>query len=181
MSLQELNHQPQRQPAKKPDKDIFRRSHVSDFRDRLQLALAPLASKGSKMAAPSADSVTDWIARIKQGDPAAAQQLWQRYVEQLIALARHRLSGLPGKMADEHDAVQSAFCSFFRRAEAGQFPLLNDRQDLWQLLVVMSARKAQNLVRREFRQNRGNGGGGRSFGGGNRGGNRGGGGNRTPR
>ncbi len=109
------------------------------------------------MAHSSGDSVTDWIARIKLGDPAAAQQLWQRYVEQLIALARNRFSQLPGRIADEHDAVQSAFVSFFRRAEAGQFPLLNDRHDLWQLLVVISARKAKNLVRRELTQKRGAG------------------------
>ena len=109
------------------------------------------------MQPPTDDSVSQWIVRIKQGDEAAAQQLWSRYVEQLIAQVRYRVPGLAGRMADENDAVQSAFRSFFRRAQAGQFAELNDRRDLWQLLVVMAARKAKNMSRRERAQKRGGG------------------------
>lgn len=101
--------------------------------------------------------VTNWIARIKRGDPLAAQQIWECYVERLLGLARKRLSGLPARMADEQDVLQSVFCSFFRRAQAGQFPQLTDRNDLWQLLVTISARKSQNLLRKEFRRKRGGG------------------------
>jgi DNA-directed RNA polymerase specialized sigma24 family protein len=45
--------------------------------------------------------------------------------------------------------VQSAFDSFFRAAEQGRFPRLTDRTDLWRLLVVITARKAIDLVQRE--------------------------------
>ncbi|MBX9791217.1 MAG: helix-turn-helix domain-containing protein [Pirellulales bacterium] len=109
------------------------------------------------MQPPSHESVTDWIARIKQGDQSAAQQLWKRYIEQLIAQVRYRVPGVAGRMADENDAVQSAFRSFFRRAQSGQFAALNDRRDLWQLLVVMAARKAKNMSRRERAKKRGGG------------------------
>lgn len=43
----------------------------------------------------------------------------------------------------------SAFHSFCRAAAQGRFPRLNDRNDLWQLLIVLSDRKAHNLVHRD--------------------------------
>ena len=39
----------------------------------------------------------------------------------------------------------------------GRFPLLADREDLWKLLVVITARKVQAYVRRQTRQKRGGG------------------------
>jgi DNA-directed RNA polymerase specialized sigma24 family protein len=47
--------------------------------------------------------------------------------------------------------------SFFRRARGGEFPRLEDRDDLWQLLFVLTVRKAINLARHESRQSRGGG------------------------
>jgi DNA-directed RNA polymerase specialized sigma24 family protein len=49
----------------------------------------------------------------------------------------------------------SAFDSFCRSAEQGRFPDLADRESLWRLLVVMTARKAAHLRRDEDRQKRG--------------------------
>ena len=51
----------------------------------------------------------------------------------------------------------SAFDSFCRNAERGRFPQLADRDSLWRLLVVITARKAAHLVRDETRQKRGGG------------------------
>jgi DNA-directed RNA polymerase specialized sigma24 family protein len=53
--------------------------------------------------------------------------------------------------------VLSAFDSFCRGAEQGRFPRLNDRHDLWQLLVLLTARKACDLVQHERRAKRGGG------------------------
>ncbi len=58
----------------------------------------------------------------------------------------------PGRAADEEDIALAAFDSFYRRAERGQFPKLEGRDDLWQLLFVLTVRKAVNLTRREARQ-----------------------------
>src|SRR5262249_33141057 len=52
------------------------------------------------------------------------------------------------------DVVLGAFDSFFRRAERGQFPRLDDRHDLWHLLVLITERKAANLARHEGRKKR---------------------------
>ena len=53
--------------------------------------------------------------------------------------------------------VLNALDSFFRRARHGQFPRLEDRDDLWQLLFVLTVRKAINLAKHERRQSRGGG------------------------
>ena len=102
----------------------------------------------------SARSVTEWIARLKAGDQAAAQGLWERYFRRLVSLARHRLRAAPRQAADEEDVALSAFDSFCRGAARGRFPVLQDRDNLWPLLVVITARKAQDLRARENRRKR---------------------------
>jgi RNA polymerase sigma factor (sigma-70 family) len=102
-------------------------------------------------------SVTRWLGPLQEGDPAAAQQLWERYFRQLVGLARKRLRGAPRRAADEEDVALSAFDSFCRNAEQGRFPQLLDRDSLWRLLVTITARKAAHQVRDEGRQKRGGG------------------------
>jgi DNA-directed RNA polymerase specialized sigma24 family protein len=100
-------------------------------------------------------SVTHWIHVLKAGDPAAAQPLWEAYFQRLVALARVKLRAAPRRAADEEDVALSAFDSFCRAAGRGRFPRLDDRDDLWQLLVLLTVRKAAALVRRERRKSRG--------------------------
>ena len=102
-------------------------------------------------------SVTFWLGRLKAGDPTATQKLWEGYFQRLVRLARGRLQAAPRRAADEEDVALSAFDSFCRGVEEGRFPRLSDRDDLWQLLVLLTARKASNLVRLERRQRRGGG------------------------
>jgi DNA-directed RNA polymerase specialized sigma24 family protein len=102
-------------------------------------------------------SVTRLIGMLKQGDRVASQQLWEAYFGRLVGLARARLKNTVLRVADEEDVALSAFDSFFRRAERGQFPQLEDRDDLWQLLFVLTVRKAINLVHYQGRKSRGGG------------------------
>lgn len=104
---------------------------------------------------PTKGSVTRWLGQAQAGDVAAAQQLWQRYFGRLVALARVKLRGSPRGMADEEDVALSAFDSFYRGVEQGRFPRLFDRDNLWSLLVVITARKAGKLKRNAGRQKRG--------------------------
>jgi DNA-directed RNA polymerase specialized sigma24 family protein len=60
-------------------------------------------------------------------------------------------------VADEEDVALSAFDSFCRGARQGHFPQLRDRNNLWPLLVVITARKAIDLVQQEGRLKRGGG------------------------
>ena len=107
---------------------------------------------------PSANgSVTHVLRQLQAGDPAAAQQLWERYFCRLVDLARKRLQRAPCRTIDEEDVALSALDSFCRGAERGRFPNLADRDCLWRLLVVMTERKAMHLRRDEGRLKRGGG------------------------
>ena len=90
----------------------------------------------------SGGSVTHWLGAIKNGEAAAAQQLWEAYYLRLVGLARQRLGQTPRGPADEEDVALSALNSFFEGVAQGRFPLLCDRDDLWRLLVHITARKA---------------------------------------
>jgi DNA-directed RNA polymerase specialized sigma24 family protein len=102
-------------------------------------------------------TITVWIDQLKAGQREAAQPLWERYFHQLVRLAQKKLRAGPRAVADEEDVVISAFKSFYLAAEQGRFPQLNDRDDLWRLLVVMTERKALNLLRDHKRLKRGAG------------------------
>ncbi len=104
-------------------------------------------------------SVTRWMGDLQAGDLAAAQPLWERYFDRLVRLAGARLrgSGRRSAEADEEDAVLSAFDSFCAGARHGRFSKLADRDDLWRLLVVITARKVQAQARRMRRRKRGGG------------------------
>jgi RNA polymerase sigma factor (sigma-70 family) len=105
----------------------------------------------------SEGSVTRWVAALKGGDAAAAQPLWERYHRRLVDLARQKLRASRRREADEEDVVQSAFHSFFQGVSRGRFPQLNDRDNLWRLLVVITARKALDQLAHERSKRRGGG------------------------
>jgi DNA-directed RNA polymerase specialized sigma24 family protein len=99
------------------------------------------------------ESVTCWIDRLKAGDREAVQPLWERYYERLVREARRWLKRAPAApAADEEDVALGAFASFCRRAEEGGFPRLFDRDDLWQLLLVIAYRKSCDQIKHEGRR-----------------------------
>jgi len=102
-------------------------------------------------------SITLWVGALRAGDHDAAQRLWNAYFHRLVALARGKLHATPRHAADEEDVALSAFDSFIRRAQRDEFPRLEDRDDLWQVLFVITVRKAIDQARREGRQVRGAG------------------------
>jgi RNA polymerase sigma factor (sigma-70 family) len=103
----------------------------------------------------STGSITECLDRLKAGHPVAAQQIWERYFQRLVQLARKHLQRNRPRAADEEDVALSAFDSFCRAAQAGRFPQLDNRENLWRLLVVVTERKASHLLRDEGRQKRG--------------------------
>ena len=106
---------------------------------------------------PSPGSVTTLIEHLQAGDHEAAQPLWERYYPRLVGRARERLRGTPRRFADEEDVALSAFDSFCRGVEQGRFPQLKDRDGLWALLVLITVRKAADLVQYNRRERRGGG------------------------
>src|SRR5271155_3510680 len=111
------------------------------------------------MTAREGGSITGWLGDLREGDQAAAQPLWEHYFSKLVVVARTKLRRMRKTTADqdEEDAALSAFNSFCAGAARGKFPQLADREDLWRLLVVITARKAMAQANREGRQKRGGG------------------------
>jgi len=104
---------------------------------------------------PSDNSVTYWISELRLGNPEAAQRLWERYFDRLVRLARVKLQAGRPPAADGEDVALSAMNTFFQGMVGGRYPLLNDRDDLWRLLVLITARKAYHVMRDDARQKRG--------------------------
>jgi DNA-directed RNA polymerase specialized sigma24 family protein len=101
-----------------------------------------------------ATSVTFWIDQLRVGNTQAAQKLWEGYFHRLVGLARGKLRSMPRRAADEEDVALSAFDSFFRGVERGRVPQLDDRDDLWQILLMITERKAYDLLQHEGREKR---------------------------
>lgn len=100
-------------------------------------------------------TVTRLIQKLKDGESHASQRLWELYFRRMVGMAREKLKGMPGRVADEEDVALSAFHSFCQGAEAGRFTQLVDRENLWPLLVSITAHKAVDLIRYHNRQKRG--------------------------
>jgi DNA-directed RNA polymerase specialized sigma24 family protein len=101
--------------------------------------------------------ITVWLDRLKAGDRTeAVERLWAAYFERMTRLACRHL-GVRRAAVDGEDVALAAFDSFLRAAEAGRFPRLDDRDDLWQVLFVLTARKAVDELQAAGRFKRGGG------------------------
>ncbi len=102
-------------------------------------------------------SVTWMIERLKADDSQAAGEIWQRFFARLLPLARARLRGLSDRAVDEEDVLVSVFDRFFRAAGENRFARLSDRDDLWQILLMLTDRKVVEHFRHSQAQKRGGG------------------------
>jgi RNA polymerase sigma-70 factor (ECF subfamily) len=104
--------------------------------------------------APSFDHL---IARLREGDDEAAEEIFRRFAHRLVLLARSRLDRRVQGKLDPEDVLQSVFRSFFVRLADGQFDL-KDWDNLWSLLVRITLRKcgrqiaALRVARRDYRR-----------------------------
>ncbi len=103
------------------------------------------------------DEVTIWLKGMTNESPLAIEQVWNAYYEKLVRYARRKLGDAPRRDADEEDVAISAMNSFYRGAKAGRFPKLDDRDDLWKLLLTITARKAKKRIRYNMTEKRGAG------------------------
>jgi RNA polymerase sigma factor (sigma-70 family) len=87
------------------------------------------------------------LARYQGGDARAASELFHRYERRLRRLAEAHLAPRLCRRVGPEDVVQSACRSFFRRARAGAFALV-ERGDLWRLLAGITRHKVFRAARR---------------------------------
>jgi RNA polymerase sigma-70 factor (ECF subfamily) len=93
-----------------------------------------------------ADSSSDWVQRLRQGDPEAAAQLFAEYARWLTHVAKQYLSVRLAGRVDGEDVVQSVFRTFFRRSAQGDLRIDSTAQ-IWRLLVKITILKARARAR----------------------------------
>ena len=102
-------------------------------------------------------SVTRLIIDLRSDEPGvrevAARLVWGRYFKELLTLARNHLSARIRSREDEEDVLQSMYKSFCIRQRRGDFDLAN-RDELWNLLVRITLRKARNTANRHLQGKR---------------------------
>ncbi len=102
-------------------------------------------------------SISLWIDQLKEGNSVAGQKLWSRYVQRLARLACAKLGNFGRTVENEEDIALSVFHALLRGTENGRFPKLDDRNDLWQILSMLTEKKAIDSIRRMRAQKRGGG------------------------
>lgn len=94
---------------------------------------------------PSQSSFDALMARLRGGDQEAATQVFNHFADQLLTLARGRLTEGVRRKVDPEDVLQSVFRSFFTRHRQGQFAIEN-WDSLWGILTVITLRKCGHQV-----------------------------------
>jgi RNA polymerase sigma factor (sigma-70 family) len=85
------------------------------------------------------------LQRWREGDDRAADELFEAYIDGLLAYVRRRMSPALARRVDPEDVVQSVYRSFFLRARDGQY-VIERSGDLWRLLLGISFNKLQSQV-----------------------------------
>ena len=101
------------------------------------------------------ESFQERLARVRQGDDAAAGELFQRYEAEIRRAVRLRLLDARLRRAlDSSDICQEVLKSFFQAAEADRYEI-NSEEQLLKLLTEMARKKLIDCVRRQRAQRRG--------------------------
>jgi RNA polymerase sigma-70 factor (ECF subfamily) len=117
------------------------------------------ASYPAAFAALDDPSDSELLRQFRNGDEAAATQLYERYSRRLLRLTEGKQADDLSGRFDPDDIVQSVFRSFFRRARTALYDV-PDGAELWPLLLVIALHKirsrgafhraAKRDVRREY-------------------------------
>ena len=88
------------------------------------------------------------VSRLRDGDEAAAAQLYRRYAARLHGLADRQMSAGIRRTHEPDDIVQSAFRSLFRGVAAGSYQA-PEGNSLWSLLAIIAIHKVRRKASRD--------------------------------
>jgi RNA polymerase sigma-70 factor (ECF subfamily) len=94
---------------------------------------------------PESPRDQEFLDQLRSGNEQAAQQLFQRYLQKLLELARSRISQRLARRIDPEDVVQSAFRTFFYRVKKGGL-VIDHLDNLGKLLVSITLRKVLKQI-----------------------------------
>jgi len=96
------------------------------------------------MSEPRSEDL-ELLAAFKGGSESAARELFDKYCERLMKLARRRIGQRMTSRIDPEDVLQSAFRSFFGRVKNDEFSF-HGEDDLFKLLVRITVHKTLRQI-----------------------------------
>lgn len=84
---------------------------------------------------------------LKSGNPTATHAIWERFYPKLVQAANKRLLKNPDPATSGEDIAQSSFRNVCLGVLEGKYPQLENRDDLWRLLMSSMI----NRVRSHYR------------------------------
>lgn len=136
----------------------FGRTALNSCKHRQVPWMSPTHERESDYQHVKVDApVTDWISQLADNDQQAAERLWAYFSARIRNLARQQLDPRTRRTYDENDAANSAFHSLCKGLQDGRFEHISDRDGMWGILAVITARKVAAQQRFEHRQKRGGG------------------------
>ena len=90
-------------------------------------------------------SFADLMTQLRDGRNEAAAQIFHRFANRLILLARKQLDPKVRQKVDPEDVLQSVYRSFFERQQGGEIDL-ESWDNLWSMLALITLRKCANQV-----------------------------------
>ena len=100
-------------------------------------------------------SISKAIAQNSQLGEGDAQLLWDRFFDNLCRFAGKKIYKRHRRLLDPEDIAGSAMFALIEGIKNGRFHSVNNRDELWQMLVLITARKAISRARHLDREKRG--------------------------
>jgi DNA-directed RNA polymerase specialized sigma24 family protein len=92
-------------------------------------------------------SVSHWLKGLKTGDRSAVDAIWHRYYQRIVQFAIRKMKVNPDRAVDGEDIAQITMHRFCSCVASGRYPNLDDREQLWALLVVFTINRIRKHLR----------------------------------
>ena len=102
-------------------------------------------------------SITKAVAGLQVSDEAAAQLIWDRFFSRLCQFAETRIYRRNKRHLEADDIAASAFMALVEGVREKRFEKVRNRDELWQMLILIAARKTINAQKHIDRDRRGGG------------------------
>ena len=119
---------------------------------RLTRPFAPRSTRA--MNNNSDDPVSEWLAKLRDGDSEAQHHIYEKYARRIERVATRILDTLPLKEVASEDVAIKVLKSLFLRIEDGRLEAPQNRQHLWGLLRSMAKNKSHEVRRHELADKR---------------------------
>lgn len=102
-------------------------------------------------------SITILFQQLREGDADSAGRLWDRFFERLVRYAQSEMKHMNRRVSDEEDIACGVMTALCNLADRKKLPNIDNRHDLWHLLLSWTRHDIIDQVRKDNRVKRGGG------------------------